>query len=84
MLRVLVAVAASLVLLRVGVAVVRTFAAPVPGPPPEGELRKLKRLYRCSICGLEMRMVQAGSDDPDAPRHCMEDMDLMKTEADFL
>ncbi|CAA9249199.1 MAG: hypothetical protein AVDCRST_MAG76-2189 [uncultured Acidimicrobiales bacterium] len=84
MLRVIVAVAVALVLLRVGVAVIRTFAAPVPKPPPEGELRKLKRLYRCSSCGLEIRTVQAGSNDPEPPRHCMDDMDLVKTEADFL
>jgi hypothetical protein len=84
MLRIVIAVVVALVLLRIGIAVIRTFAAPVPSPPPEGEMRKLKRLYRCSSCGLEIRTVQAGSDDPDAPRHCMDDMDLVKTEADFL
>jgi hypothetical protein len=84
MLRILIAVAVALVLLRIGIAVIRAFAAPIPEPPPEGELRKLKRLYRCSMCGLEMRTVQAASDDPEPPRHCMDDMDLVKTEADFL
>ena len=84
MLRIVIAVAVALVLLRIGVAVIRAFATPIPEPPPEGELRKLKRLYRCSMCGLEMRTVQAASDDPDPPRHCMDDMDLVKTEADFL
>ena len=84
MLKIVVAVAVALVLLRIGVAVIRTFAAPIPAPPPEGELRKLKRLYRCGICGLEIRTVQAASGDPDPPRHCMDDMDLVKTEADFL
>jgi hypothetical protein len=84
MLRIVIAVVVALVLLRIGIAVIRTFAAPIPSPPPEGEMRKLKRLYRCSSCGLEIRTVQAGSDDPDAPRHCMDDMDLVKTEADFL
>ncbi len=84
MLRIVIAVAVALVLLRVGIAILRTFAAPVPAPPPEGELRKLKRLYRCGSCGLEIRTVQAGSNDPEPPRHCMDDMDLVKTEADFL
>ena len=84
MLRIVVAVAVALVLLRIGIGVIRTFAAPIPAPPPEGELRKLKRLYRCSSCGLEIRTVQAGSDDPAPPRHCMDEMDLLKTEADFL
>jgi hypothetical protein len=83
-LRILIAIVVALVLLRIGVAVIRTFAAPVPTPPPEGELRKLKRLYRCSICGLEIRTVQAASGDPEPPRHCMEDMDLVKAEGDFL
>lgn len=84
MLRILVAVAVALVLLRIGVAVIRAFAAPIPSPPPEGEMRKLKRLYRCPTCGLEIRTVQAGSEDPAPPRHCMDEMDLVKTEADFL
>jgi len=84
MFRIVIAVVVALVLLRVGIAVIRTFAAPIPAPPPEGEMRKLKRLYRCGICGLEMRTVLAGSEDPAPPRHCMDDMDLVKTEADFL
>ncbi len=84
MLRILAAIVVALVLLRIGVAVIRSFAAPVPKPPPEGELRKLKRLYRCDSCGLEIRTVVAGSEDPEPPRHCMDDMDLVKTEADFL
>ena len=82
--RIVVAVVVALVLLRIGIPILRTFASPVPAPPPEGEMRKLKRLYRCSSCGLEMRTVLAGSDDPAPPRHCMDDMDLVKTEADFL
>ncbi len=84
MLRIVIAVVVALVLLRIGIAIIRAFASPIPAPPPEGELRKLKRLYRCCMCGLEMRTVQAASDDPDPPRHCMDDMDLVKTEADFL
>ncbi len=84
MFKIVIAVVVALVLLRIGVAVIRSFAAPIPAPPPEGELRRLKRLYRCGICGLEMRTVQAASDDPAPPRHCMDEMDLTKTEADFL
>ncbi|HYI61967.1 MAG TPA: hypothetical protein VEW93_09205 [Acidimicrobiales bacterium] len=77
LLRVALAVAIALVLMRVGVAVLRSLAQPVPEPPPAGELRKVKLLYRCSLCGTEVRMTAAVDADPEPPRHCMEDMDLM-------
>ncbi|MBV8561026.1 MAG: hypothetical protein JO050_09635, partial [Acidimicrobiia bacterium] len=41
------------------------------------QLRKVDLRYRCSICGAEVKMVQASEDLPDPPRHCMEDMDLV-------
>jgi hypothetical protein len=49
----------------------------VPEPPPAGELRKVKIAYRCSICGTEVRMTVARDEEPDPPRHCLEDMDLV-------
>jgi hypothetical protein len=33
--------------------------------------------FRCSICGAEVRMVQAAEELPAPPRHCQEDMDLV-------
>ena len=51
--------------------------SPIPEPPPAGELRKVKILYRCSICGTEVRMTTANDEMPDPPRHCLEDMDLV-------
>ena len=41
------------------------------------ELRRVNLRYRCSICGAEVRMVQASEDLPEPPRHCQEDMDLV-------
>ena len=75
--KVLVAVAAAVIIVRIGLVFLRAFAQPVPGPPPAGELRKVKIMYRCSICGTEVRMTAAVSQEPEAPRHCMEDMDLL-------
>jgi hypothetical protein len=49
----------------------------VPEPLPAGELRKVRLLYRCSICGTEVRMTAANNEDPDPPRHCLEDMDMI-------
>jgi hypothetical protein len=75
--KVLVAVVAMLVIVRLGLFFLRAFAQPIPEPPPPGELRKVKIMYRCSICGTEVRMTVSNDEVPDAPRHCMEDMDLV-------
>ena len=80
MLKIVVAVAVALVLLRMGVAVLRMLASPLPEPPPPGELRKVKLQYRCSLCGTEVRMTVATDEQPDPPRHCMDDMELLATE----
>ena len=79
-LKILMAVAVAMVLLRMGLAVLRTLATPLPEPPPAGELRKVKLQYRCSLCGTEVRMTVATNESPDPPRHCMDDMELMATE----
>ena len=79
-LKILVAIAVAIVLLRMGLAVLRTLATPLPEPPPVGELRKVKLQYRCSLCGTEVRMTVATDESPEPPRHCMDDMELMATE----
>lgn len=73
-------IVASLVgylIIRIGLAMLRALAAPVPEPPPPGELRKVKIQYRCALCGTEVRMTVSNDEDPDAPRHCMQEMDLV-------
>jgi rubredoxin len=62
---------------RVGVGLLRSMTTPLPEPPPEGELRKVNVRYRCSLCGVELRMTMAPEEDPVPPRHCMEDMDFV-------
>jgi hypothetical protein len=71
-----VAVFAAAFMMRAGYALLRHLARPMPEPPPPGELRKVKLTYRCSICGAEVRMTMANDEMPEAPRHCLEDMDL--------
>jgi hypothetical protein len=75
--KLVVAVAVFVVIMRVGLALLRGLARPVPEPPPAGELRKVKIAYRCTICGAEVRMTIAPNEDPEPPRHCQEDMELM-------
>jgi hypothetical protein len=66
-----------LVLMKVGIWVIKGFARPLPPPPPPGEMRRLNLRYRCSICGAEVKMTAAAEADPEPPRHCLEDMQLV-------
>ncbi len=62
---------------RIGTLMLGGLARPVPEPLPAGELRKVKIVYRCSMCGTEVRMTVSPNEEPQPPRHCQEDMDLM-------
>lgn len=74
---VVVAVLAGWLILKAGIAVLSSLATPLPAPPPPGELRRVRLAYRCSLCGTEVRMTSANDEVPEAPRHCMEEMDLL-------
>ena len=75
--KVIVAAGAAWLILRIGVLMLGGMARPIPEPPPVGELRKVKITYRCEICGTEVRMTVAPDQDPEAPRHCQDDMVMM-------
>lgn len=77
-LKLVIAVMIGLLIWRVGTLMLGGLARPVPEPPPPGELRKVKLLYRCSICGTELRMTSANDDVPEPPRHCQDDMELVR------
>jgi hypothetical protein len=72
-----IAVAAAWLIFRVGLGMLRSIATPLPEPPPAGELRRVKIAYRCSVCGTEVRMTVAVEEDPEPPRHCQGEMDLV-------
>jgi hypothetical protein len=72
--QVVLAVLIGVALFWAGMKVLRKIARGVPGPPPEGEMRKVNLRYRCSLCGAELRMTLAADEDPDPPRHCQEEM----------
>jgi hypothetical protein len=73
----LLAAAAAYLIFKVGFAMLRALARPLPPPPPPGEMRKVKLTYRCAVCGMELRVRTAVSEDPEPPRHCMDEMDLV-------
>ena len=69
-----------LVIVRVGWFFLQQFATPPPPPPDPGTLRRVRLTYRCPVCGAEVRMTSAATADPEPPRHCMEEMDLVSSE----
>ena len=74
--RILIAIAFSYAIIRFGLMMLRGMAAPIPEPPPAGELRKVKLHYQCQMCGTEVRMTMSTNEEPEPPRHCMQEMDL--------
>ena len=77
MFKIVVSVIIVVVVMKVGLAILRALAQPIPPPPPPGELRKVNLRFRCSMCGTELRMTAAPDEDPEPPRHCLEDMQLV-------
>jgi hypothetical protein len=75
-LKIVIGIVAFLVIMRGGLWLLRGISRPLP-TPEEGELRRVNLKYRCTICGAELKMTKAGEDLPEAPRHCMEDMQLV-------
>lgn len=78
------AAVAAYLIFAVGIAVLGAMARPVPEPPPEGELRKVRLTFRCDVCGAEVRMTAAPTDDPEPPRHCQDEMRLTATVDDAI
>lgn len=75
--KVAVALAVGWALFKVGAAVLGGFARPIPEPPPSGEMRRIKLRYRCSVCGMELRVDRATEELPPPPRHCQDEMELV-------
>ena len=73
--KIVVAIAIAFLIIKIGVFILKSLATPPAEPPPPGELRKVKLLYRCELCGAEVRMTAAAEENPEPPRHCMEDME---------
>ena len=68
------AIVIGLVLWKSGIAMLRGMTQLPPEPPPSGELRRIRRNYRCDVCGVEIKMTMAPDEDPPPPKHCLEDM----------
>ncbi|MGA1359001.1 MAG: hypothetical protein ACO31U_05285, partial [Ilumatobacteraceae bacterium] len=44
---------------KVGLGMLRSMTSSLPPPPPSGEMRRINVRYRCSLCGVELRLTMA-------------------------
>jgi hypothetical protein len=71
--RIVIGVAVALTIYVIGASMLRKFhTAPPPEPDPD-DIKPVDLHYRCIVCGAEVTMT-AAQEDPEAPRHCREDM----------
>ncbi len=71
------ALAVGLTLYVIGASLLRKFhSAPPPEPDPD-DIKPVNLRFRCVVCGAEVTMTAAQDDEPEAPRHCREDMVLV-------
>jgi hypothetical protein len=79
-LKIVVAVAAVLLLYLFGAGMIRSFrgAAPRSQPAEPSELQLVDIRFRCIVCGALVTMTAAPEGEvPEPPRHCREDMALV-------
>jgi hypothetical protein len=74
--RVLVALAAGVTIYVIGASILRKFKVAPPAEPDPDDIKPVNLRFRCVVCGAEVTMT-AAQDDPEAPRHCREDMVLV-------
>ncbi len=74
-LRGVIAIVAVVFIYAVGASILRKFRiAPDIAPDPTAVV-PVSLCYRCTVCGAEVTMTSAQEgEEPDAPRHCREDM----------
>ena len=76
-LRIVVALVGGVLIYLAGASMLRKFWVAPPAEPDPAEVKPVNLHYRCTICGAEVTMTAAQGDEPEAPRHCREDMVLV-------
>jgi hypothetical protein len=70
------ALAVGLTLYVIGASLLRKFHVAPPAEPDPDDIKPVDLRFRCIVCGAEVTMT-AAQEDPEAPRHCREDMVLV-------
>jgi hypothetical protein len=71
---IIIAIAIGVAILAVTLWVVRLLLVPQPPDPDPDSVKEVAVDYRCVVCGLRLTITHAQESDPEAPRHCREDM----------
>ena len=71
------ALAVGVTLYVIGASLLRKFHVAPPAEPDPDDIKPVNLRFRCVVCGAEVTMT-AAQDDPEAPRHCREDMELVE------
>lgn len=69
-----IAVAIGVAIIAATLWVVRLLLVPQPDDPDPDQVREVAVDYRCIVCGMRLTITHAQEEEPDAPRHCREDM----------
>ena len=78
--RIVIGVAVAAGHLRDRRAMLRKFHVAPPAEPDPEDIQPVDLQFRCIVCGAEVTMTAAQGEDPEAPRHCREDMVLVVAE----
>ena len=78
-LRVVIAIAAAVLIYTVAARTIANFSKSEPPPDPsEAELEDVDYRYRCIVCGAQVVLYAAPEgEEPAPPRHCREPMALV-------
>jgi len=77
-LRIVLGIAVALTIYVIGAGMLRKFHVAPPEEPDPDDIKPVNLKFRCIVCGAEVTMTAAQGDDPEAPRHCREDMVLIE------
>ncbi|MDQ1432824.1 MAG: hypothetical protein QOF40_3426 [Actinomycetota bacterium] len=77
-LRIVLGVGVALTVYVIGASMLRKFQLAPPEEPDPDDIKPVNLQFRCIVCGAQVTMTAAQGDDPEAPRHCREDMVLIE------
>jgi hypothetical protein len=76
--RIVVGTVVALTIYVIGASMLRKFQLAPPEEPDPDDIKPVNLRFRCIVCGAQVTMTAAQGDDPEAPRHCREDMVLIE------